>query len=120
MTYGDLVKASEVGLPELLSKELPIRAAMRVRVINRKVRVEMETYNEMRQKLIEQHAMRDAAGQIIVDEKGNANVKPEFWPQFRELAETETPAIEPLQLDELGDIMVTPGCLDALGELIKE
>jgi hypothetical protein len=120
MTYGDLVKASEVGLPELLRKEIPIKAAMRVRVINRKVRVELETYHEMRQKLIEQYAQRDDAGKIIVDEMGNARVTAEFWSPFRELAETEAPEIDPLPMDELGDIMVTAGCLDALGGLIQE
>lgn len=120
MNYGELVQAAEIGLPELLGKPMAIKGAMRVRVLNRRVRAELETYQEMRQKLLEEHAQRDEAGQMIVDETGNVRVEPEFWPPFREMLATDAPAIDPIRLDDLGDILVTPAAMDAMGDLIVE
>lgn len=120
MTYGELVQAAEIGLPELLTKPMPIKAAMRVRVLNRKVRAEMETYHEMRQKLIEEHAQRDEGGNLIVDETGNVQVAAAFWPAFHELMTTDTPAVDPIHAADLGEITVTPQTLAALGDLLVE
>jgi hypothetical protein len=121
MTYGELVQAAEIGLPELLGKPMPIKAAMKVRVLNRRVRAELETYHEMRHKLIDEHARRDESGQVIVDETGNADVSPEFWQAFNELMSTEAPAIAPVAVDDMGDdVLVTPAALAALGALIVE
>lgn len=120
MTYGELVQAAEIGLPELLTKPMAIKAAMRVRVLNRKVRAELETFHEMRQKLIEEHAQRDDNDKLIVDETGNVQVAAAFWPAFHELMTTDAPAIEPIRAEDLGDITVTPQSLATLGDLLSE
>jgi hypothetical protein len=120
MTYGEMVQAVEIGLPELMGKPMSIKAAMRVRVLNRKVRAELETYQEMRHKLINEFAVRDASGQMIVGENGNAEVLPEFWQSFGELMRTDAPEIEPVSISDIDEVMITPAALTAMGDLIVE
>lgn len=120
MTYGELVQAAEIGLPELLTKPMAIKAAMRVRVLNRKVRAELETFHEMRQKLIEEYAERDDQNKLQINEEGNTRVDTAFWAAFHELMTTDAPAIDAMHVEELGDIMVTPQALTALGDLLVE
>ncbi len=120
MTYGDLLQAQQIGLPELLAKSMPIKAAMKVRVLARKVRAELTTYEEMREAMLEKYAEKDGAGEVILNAAGQANVPASFWREMNEVLAAEAPAIEPISVADLGEIDVTPGALAALGDLLTE
>lgn len=120
MTYQELLQAAQHGLPELLRKELPIKVAMRLRVLSRRVNAELETYEEMRLALVEKHALRGEDGERLPPEEGKHKVAPAFWEELNELLETEAPEIPPVRVEELGEVTVTTACLMAMGGLLLD
>jgi len=125
---GDLRKISD-GLRDILQKELPIKPSYWLGRIANKVLPELKTFEETRMSLIKKYTKKDKKGNPLykMDKNGKA-IEPknydieneeEFLKEFKELAEQEIEInINPIKLDDLGDIKMQPAILAKLDNII--
>lgn len=120
------IKNSEIpgilnALRELARLPVPVRTALKIRRLVRLIEQQAADIEAERQRLLEQYAQRDEAGQRVIREDGNVVVDDEFYTAFTELIGLEFDAPEQLTVEEIEAAgNVTPAVLIGLGELLVE
>lgn len=107
MKIGKLVEPEFKKTLKKLSKEkIPVKAAFKLKGILLKVEDEAAKYEELRLEYLSKYADKDAKGDMIMNELGNAQITPEnlaqFYKDMNELKEVEVD-LESLSVSELGD-----------------
>ncbi|MBI4720822.1 MAG: hypothetical protein HY770_06305 [Chitinivibrionia bacterium] len=110
------------GINEISEARLPIKTAHKVAKIAKKVVEERQIAETSRMKLVDRYAEKDENGRPVTE--GNvykfADVEG-FGKEYGELCEIEISIdIEPLTLDELGDVQLMPVTLIKLDAFIAE
>lgn len=105
----------------LAAEPIPIRTAFKLKKLIAQINSEVQLYHEVRIEKLRAHAVLDEQGDIITLEDGNAKMTPEghvaFISEMSDLGETKL-SIEPLSIDELGDITISVLDLTILEGLI--
>lgn len=110
----------------LLPMQLKMPFAYKVACIAREVRENYSMINVMRQEILERYAKRDENGQVIIDQQnGMVTVEPEkVMETNKELDKLFSRDIElkcdKIKLDDIKDLDLTVGQLEALIPLVEE
>lgn len=110
----------------LLPMQLKMPFAYKVACIAREVRENYSMINVMRQEILERYAKRDENGQIIIDQQnGMVTVEPEkVMETNKELDKLFSRDIElkcdKIKIDDIKDLDLTVGQLEALIPLVEE
>ena len=110
----------------LLPMQLKMPFAYKVACIAREVRENYSMINVMRQEILERYAKRDENGQVIIDQQnGMITVEPEkVMETNKELDKLFSRDIElkcdKIKIDDIKDLDLTVGQLEALIPLVEE
>jgi len=109
-------------LKKLSEQKLPLKAAFKLKGIAKKVNDEFTKYDELRLESVKKFAEKDDAGNLILDDKGNAKFSNDgmldFVKQLDELLSIDI-EILPLSIDELGsELNITADELMILEDVI--
>ena len=110
----------------LLPMQLKMPFAYKVACIAREVRENYSMINVMRQEILERYAKRDVNGQVIIDQQnGMVTVEPEkVMETNKELDKLFSRDIElkcdKIKIDDIKDLDLTVGQLEALIPLVEE
>lgn len=110
----------------LLPMQLKMPFAYKVACIAREVRENYSMINVMRQEILERYAKRDENGQVIIDQQnGMVTVEPEKVIETnKELDKLFSRDIElkcdKIKIDDIKDLDLTVGQLEALIPLVEE
>ena len=110
----------------LLPMQLKMPFAYKVACIAREVRENYSMINVMRQEILERYAKRDENGQVIIDQQsGMVTVEPEkVMETNKELDKLFSRDIElkcdKIKIDDIKDLDLTVGQLEALIPLVEE
>ena len=110
----------------LLPMQLKMPFAYKVACIAREVRENYSMINVMRQEILERYAKRDENGQVIIDQQnGMVTVEREkFMETNKELDKLFSRDIElkcdKIKIDDIKDLDLTVGQLEALIPLVEE
>lgn len=110
----------------LLPMQLKMPFAYKVACIAREVRENYNMINVMRQEILERYAKRDENGQVIIDQQnGMVTVEPEkVMETNKELDKLFSRDIElkcdKIKIDDIKDLDLTVGQLEALIPLVEE
>ena len=110
----------------LLPMQLKMPFAYKVACIAREVRENYSIINVMRQEILERYAKRDENGQVIIDQQnGMVTVEPEkVMETNKELDKLFSRDIElkcdKIKIDDIKDLDLTVGQLEALIPLVEE
>ena len=110
----------------LLPMQLKMPFAYKVAWIAREVREKYSMINVMRQEILERYAKRDENGQVIIDQQnGMVTVEPEkVMETNKELDKLFSRDIElkcdKIKIDDMKDLELTVGRLEALRPLVEE
>ena len=110
----------------LLPMQLKMPFAYKVAWIAREVRENYSMINVMRQEILERYAKRDENGQVIIDQQnGMVTVEPEkVMETNKELDKLFSRDIElkcdKIKIDDIKDLDLTVGQLEALIPLVEE
>lgn len=110
----------------LLPMQLKMPFAYKVACIAREVRENYSMINVMRQEILERYAKRDENGQVIIDQQnGMVTVEPEkIMETNKELDKLFSRDIElkcdKIKIDDIKDLDLTVGQLEALIPLVEE
>ena len=110
----------------LLPMQLKMPFAYKVACIAREVRENYSMINVMRQEILERYAKRDENGQVIIDQQnGMVTVEPEkVMETNKELEKLFSRDIElkcdKIKIDDIKDLDLTVGQLEALIPLVEE
>jgi len=116
-------------LAELLKMPLPVKTAFRLNVNRKKLASLIETYEEARKKIADEHVLKDEAGTPIPainpetkeEIKGHFAVDTEFHKLLTELLNIENEVeISLIKIDDLGNIELKTTDLAILDWLIIE
>lgn len=110
------------ALQVLIEKEISIKVSYKISKMVRKVAEEYELFEQSRQKLLQKYGRKDEKGQLISENGIVILEKPEeFNEEFNSLYNTDIEFdIEPLKLESLGDITLSPKILLVLDKLITD
>ena len=111
VTLNDIISNNNL-FREIHSKPMPARAAFKVARLIRELDKENEMFDKQRIDIVTRYAKRDENGnvmeqdnQILIDD----DKMEEFQNEFNSLLETEVAVnAEKLDIDDLGDIELTP------------
>lgn len=118
---GELADVAR-GLNDLISKDLPVRAAYWTAKIAKKVASELRDFNTQRIKLLEKHSEKDSDGKpsITNDNHVLADVE-HFRVDFDELCGIPLDiGCMPISLSDLGNVSIKPGTMILLDKIIVE
>ena len=125
---NELVVNSVESLNKLSELKLPVKTAFRLAKITRKMNEVLETYNEVLTKLQQDHVEKDENDQPkTLDDPNDPNIRrlvfadpKSFYAAHKELLEIETELdFAKLQVEDLGNIEVTPATLYPIEWLIE-
>ena len=123
VTLNDIITNNNL-FREIHNKPMTARAAFKVARLIRELDKENEMFDKQRIEIIKQYAKRDENGdmveennQVIIDE----NKLNEFEKEFNSLLETQVEVnAEKLNIEDLGDIQLTPQQTMSLEKFINE
>jgi hypothetical protein len=98
-----------ITLAKLAAEALPLKTAFKLKGLIKQARAEFDKYEEVRREAIQRHGKKNAEGQLMINEQGNAEFEEEgikaFVKELNELGDMdiELPAIK---ASELGDNVV--------------
>ena len=114
------------GYEVLKSKSLPIKISYTLARASKKVKEDVDFFTGKFQEIINEYAEKDENGNFVYTE-GNQFIKvidgkeDECQAKIAELESLETELdIEPISIDDLGDIEIDPDTLRKIMPLIKE
>jgi hypothetical protein len=118
---GELREITE-GLNELLGKEIPVKPAYWFGKLAKKIQKEVVEFEENRMKLVNKYAIKDDNGQPVAENgKYQFNNQEEFQAEFKELVETDIEIdFNPISLDLLGDVKLSPVVMIGLEKFLEE
>ena len=124
ITVKDIVENIDF-FQKLAKQSMPARTAFKLGRMLRQVTDEYNTFQTARRSLFEHYAVRDENGQIKVDENGNYIIANEdiaaVNKEILDLLMTEvTITCDPLSLNEIEDMMFTPGEMSVFKNFIEE
>lgn len=67
-------------LNRLFAAQVPVKVAYKLSKIQKAVGIEAERYQELRLKVVKKFGETDEAGELVVDDKGNAKIPDEAIP----------------------------------------
>lgn len=108
------------SLNSIMVEKLPVKTAYSLSKLGRVVQKEWEVYEEGRFKLIDRYSAKDEAGRPVVENGRYKMVDPNgFGKEINELGGIEAQIdFNPITLDALGDIQVSPAVLAGLDKFI--
>ena len=124
LSLQDLLEAYK-NLKELGENKFPARTSFKIARIISKLREEVENFNKIRNDIFIKYGEIDSQGKVKLDNRGAIKVKQECQEQFNQevsdllLTEIEI-AAEPLKIEELQNISISPNKLATLNNFIVE
>lgn len=98
-------------LNKLFAAQLPVKVAYKLSKVQKVVASESEKYQELRMKLVNKYGTKDEAGELVVDEAGNAKIDDEniehLIKEMTELHEIEFELPLKIKIDDLETIELT-------------
>lgn len=105
-------------LNRLFSAQVPVKVAYKLSKIQKAVGVESERYQELRMKIVSKYGNKDEAGELIVDEAGNAKLEDgvieALVAEMKELHEIEIALETKVSLDDLDKVELSATDLSIL------
>jgi hypothetical protein len=119
--------AALISLRELMDKELPAVAALRVRKLHNELSAAWKDVESVKEVLIQRYGQKDDAGKVLTEDMNGAEIiklQPECAAEFDAswkalLAEVITVNAQ-LRITDFGDTKLTPALLINLGDLLVE
>lgn len=110
------------SLPKIMDKEVPAKTAYWMSRATDQLQSELRPFEKARFKLIEKYATKDDSGELVkTGDQYEILDMPGFEKEFAELAGQEIEIkYEPIPVDHLGDIKLTPRDLLGLGRLLRD
>jgi hypothetical protein len=119
--------AALIGIRELIDKELPAVAALRVRKLHTELSAAWKEVEAVKDLLISRYAEKDEAGNALTEvQNGHELVKlrpdanAEFETSWKALLAEPITVQTQLRMSDLGDVKLTPALLINLGDLLIE
>lgn len=124
LKLNELLNATD-ALQTLSKKSLQARPAFQVVRLLKAADKEIQEFNEIRVKVVNQYGDKDENGELITDENGNCHIAPEHINEFnKELNDLLNTEIEinanMLSLGDLEELEFTPSDLALLEPFIEE
>lgn len=124
VTVKDILNCSDV-FKELSKKPIKIKVAYNIAKIIKAIEKENQLFEETRQRLLEKFCEKNENGSIKVNNNGNAIVRSEcvddYNAEIKELLESKVEiTAEPIRLEDLGTLELTPAQAYAISEFIEE
>jgi hypothetical protein len=114
----------QVALNRLVTQQVPLRTAFKLKGIINKVNEELKKLEEVRQGALREYGTKTPEGDVVLDENGNVQFEPEKLELFvKELNDLGTTVVEigTISLSELGDkVTLTADDAMALDGLLVE
>lgn len=123
VTVNEILDSVEF-FKKLGNMPLQAKVAFKVTRMMKAIDEEIANFGSAKQQVLKRYADLNERGELILNEKSEANVKEENREKYRaemiELLKTEINLqIDPIELDELGDIDFTPNELMDIEKFIK-
>ena len=104
---------------------LNIKAAYNIARIIREIEKENKTFEDTRQKLLFKYGEKDSMGQLIINQNNQITIIPEqinnYNKEIQELLDEKIKLnVEPISLNDLGEIQITPAEIYQINMFIKE
>lgn len=124
LKLNELLNATD-ALQTLSKKSLQARPAFQVVRLLKAADKEIQEFNDIRVKVVNQYGDKDENGELITDENGNCHIAPEHINEFnKELNDLLNTEIEinanMLSLGDLEELEFTPSDLALLEPFIEE
>lgn len=124
LKLNELLNATD-ALQTLSKKSLQARPAFQVVRLLKAADKEIQEFNDVRVKVVNQYGDKDENGELITDENGNCHIAPEHINEFnKELNDLLNTEIEinanMLSLGDLEELEFTPSDLALLEPFIEE
>lgn len=124
LKLNELLNATD-ALQTLSKKSLQARPAFQVVRLLKAADKEIQEFNDIRVKVVNQYGDKDENGELITDENGNCHIAPEHINEFnKELNDLLNTEIEinanALSLGDLEELEFTPSDLALLEPFIEE
>ena len=124
LKLNELLNATD-ALQTLSKKSLQARPAFQVVRLLKAADKEIQEFNDIRVKVVNQYGDKDENGELITDENGNCHIAPEHINEFnKELNDLLNTEIEinanMLSLSDLEELEFTPSDLALLEPFIEE
>lgn len=120
----DIIGGKEV-FKKLAEMPLNIKVAYNIARIIREIEKENKTFEETRQKLLFKYGEKDSAGQLIINQNNQITIIPDqiknYNKEIQELLDEKIKLnVEPINLNDLGEIQITPAEIYQINMFIKE
>jgi hypothetical protein len=120
----DIIGGKEV-FKKLAEMPLNIKAAYNIARIIREIEKENKTFEDTRQKLLFKYGEKDSSGQLIINQNNQITIIPEqinnYNKEIQELLNEKIKLnVEPISLNDLGEIQITPAEIYQINMFIKE
>lgn len=120
----DIIGGKEV-FKKLAEMPLNIKAAYNIARIIREIEKENKTFEDTRQKLLFKYGEKDSSGQLIINQNNQITIIPKqinnYNKEIQELLDEKIKLnVEPINLNDLGEIQITPAEIYQINMFIKE
>lgn len=120
----DIIGGKEV-FKKLAEMPLNIKVAYNIARIIREIEKENKTFEDTRQKLLFKYGEKDSSGQLIINQNNQITIIPEqinnYNKEIQELLDEKIKLnVEPISLNDLGEIQITPAEIYQINMFIKE
>ena len=120
----EIIGGKEV-FKKLAEMPLNIKAAYNIARIIREIEKENKTFEDTRQKLLFKYGEKDSSGQLIINQNNQITIIPEqinnYNKEIQELLDEKIKLnVEPINLNDLGEIQITPAEIYQINMFIKE
>jgi len=120
----DIIGGKEV-FKKLAEMPLNIKAAYNIARIIREIEKENKTFEDTRQKLLFKYGEKDSSGQLIINQNNQITIIPEqinnYNKEIQELLDEKIKLnVEPISLNDLGEMQITPAEIYQINMFIKE
>ena len=120
----DIIGGKEV-FKRLVEMPLNIKVAYNIARIIREIEKENKTFEDTRQKLLFKYGEKDSSGQLIINQNNQITIIPEqinnYNKEIQELLDEKIKLnVEPISLNDLGEIQITPAEIYQINMFIKE
>lgn len=120
----DIIGGKEV-FKKLAEMPLNIKVAYNIARIIREIEKENKTFEDTRQKLLFKYGEKDPSGQLIINQNNQITIIPEqinnYNKEIQELLDEKIKLnVEPIKLNDLGEIQITPAEIYQINMFIKE
>ena len=120
----EIIGGKEV-FKKLAEMPLNIKVAYNIARIIREIEKENKTFEDTRQKLLFKYGEKDSSGQLIINQNNQITIIPEqinnYNKEIQELLDEKIKLnVEPINLNDLGEIQITPAEIYQINMFIKE